>query len=154
MCAQYFLKFINLAVRDASKHSGINIKFFYRLAGIYITRNIQIVTVSTDFITRHCTEYPGIVLRSRTVSAIRLMSHSRSLLFPFLYKTLRGIDNQHIVIVTMLLEHHDEGRDTCAKEDIGRQSDNGIDVVLFNQVTTDFAFPFTIFIGIATEENS
>ncbi len=54
----------------------------------------------------------------------------------------------------MLFEHHDEGRNTCAEEDIGRQSDNGIDVVLLNQVTTYFAFPFAIFIGIATEENS
>ena len=53
----------------------------------------------------------------------------------------------------MLFEHHDEGRNTCAKEDIGRQSDNGIDVILLNKVTTDFAFPFTVFIGIATEEN-
>jgi len=54
----------------------------------------------------------------------------------------------------MLFEHHDEGRDTCTKEDIGRQSDNGIDVVLLNQVATYFAFPFTIFIGITTEENT
>ena len=153
-CVPIFLKFINLAVRDASKHGSINIKFFYRLAGIYITRNIQIITVSTDFITGHCTGISG----NRFAVAYRIgntfdVTFAQLVVFPFFDKTLRSIDNQHIVIVTMLFEHHDESRNTCAKENIGRQSDNGIDVILLNKVATDFAFPFAVFIGIATEEN-
>ena len=109
----------------------------------------------TDFITGHCTGISG----NRFAVAYCIgntfdITFAQLVVFPFLYKTLRGIDNQHVVIVTMLFEHHDESRNTCAEEDIGRQSDNGIDVVLLNQVATYFAFPFTIFIGITTEENT
>ena len=154
-CVPIFLKFVNLTVRNASEYGGIDVELLNRVAGIYITRYIQIVTVLTDFITRHCTGISG----NRFAVAYRIgntfdVTFAQLVVFPFLYKTLRGINNQHIVIATMLFEHHDEGRDTCTKEDIGRQSDNGIDVVLLNQVTTYFAFPFAIFIGIATEENS
>ena len=108
----------------------------------------------TDFITGNCTRVSG----NRLSLAYRIgntfdVTFAQLVVFSFLDKTLRGIDNQHVVIVAMLFEHHDEGRNTCAKEDIGRQSDNGIDVILLNEVTTDFAFPFAVFIGIATEEN-
>ena len=141
-------------MRDASEHGGIDVELLNRITGIYITRDIQIVTVLTDFITGHCTGVSG----NRLSLAYRIgntfdITFAQLVIFSFLNKTLRGIDNQHVVIVTMLFEHHNEGRNTCAEENIGRQSDNGIDVVLLNEVATDFAFSFTIFISIATEEN-
>ena len=153
-CVPIFLKFVNLTVRNASEYGGIDVELLNRVAGIYITRYIQIVTVLTDFITGHYTGISG----NRFAVAYRIgntfnITFAQLVVFSFLDKTFRGIDNQHVVIVTMLFEHHNEGRNTCTKENIGRQSDNGIDVVLLNKVTTDFAFSFTIFISITTEEN-
>lgn len=58
MCPN-ILKFINLAVRNASEHGGIDVELLNRITGIYITRDVQIVTVLTDFITGHCTGISG-----------------------------------------------------------------------------------------------
>ena len=35
---------------------------------------------------------------------------------------------------------NDTGGNTCAVKDIGRQSDNGINIILFNQILPDFTF--------------
>lgn len=58
MCPN-ILKFVNLTVRNASEHGGIDVELLNRITGIYITRDIQIVTVLTDFITGHCTGISG-----------------------------------------------------------------------------------------------
>ena len=48
-----------------------------------------------------------------------------------LLKLLAGIDKENIIVrLTALLHNEDTSRDTCAIEDICRQADNCIDVVL------------------------
>ena len=61
-----------------------------------------------------------------------------------------GINKQNVVILlTAFLEHQDTGRDACAIEYIGRQTDDGIHIVLFlNEETAYYA------LGIATEQHT
>ena len=40
----------------------------------------------------------------------------------------------------MLLEHHHEGRNACAEEDVGWQTDDGVDVVLLDETGADLLF--------------
>ena len=58
-CVPVFLKFVNLIVGDASEYGGIDVELLNRVAGIYITRYVQVVTVLTDFITGNCTGVSG-----------------------------------------------------------------------------------------------
>ena len=37
----------------------------------------------------------------------------------------------------MLLQHHDERRNACAEEDVGWQTDDGIDIVFLYEVGAD-----------------
>ena len=51
--------------------------------------------------------------------------------------SLGGINDQYICIPTDTAQHHDNGGNTCAKEYVGWQSDNGIDIVILHEVRTD-----------------
>ncbi|CAB0686084.1 hypothetical protein FRC0061_00747 [Corynebacterium diphtheriae] len=54
-----------------------------------------------------------------------------------LNKALRGVDEQHVIVVALLLEHHDDCRDTGAVEDVGRQANDGVDVVGLDEIAAD-----------------
>ena len=47
---------------------------------------------------------------------------------------LRCIDKEDIIVLLVLLEHHDTGGDTRTKEQVIRQLDNSIHIVVINQV--------------------
>ena len=68
----------------------------------------------------------------------------------YLFKLFACVDEENIVVLlTAFLEYEDAGGDACAIEDVGRQTDNGIHIVLFlNEETADYA------LGIATEQHS
>lgn len=84
-------------------------------------------------------EYFGISRRLITVSAIRRMSEARSLLrLRFLSISFRGIYNKHpFVILTVFAENHYDGGYLCAKENVGRQTNDGVDVVVLNKRSAD-----------------
>ena len=48
-----------------------------------------------------------------------------------------GVDEQHLVVELGLLQHDDAGRDRGAEEQIGRQLDHRIDIVVVDQVFAD-----------------
>ena len=59
------------------------------------------------------------------------------------HKALGRVNEQHVVAVAALFEHHDDGWDAGAEEDIGRQANDRVDVVLFDQVLSDRLFQTT-----------
>ena len=50
---------------------------------------------------------------------------------------LGRINDENIGVGAFLLQNHDDGWDTGAKENICREADNRINVVLFNEITTN-----------------
>lgn len=67
-----------------------------------------------------------------------------------LLELLAGIDEEDVVIVlAALLHYQDTGRDACAVKDVGRQTDDCVNVVLLlNEELTDFA------LGCSAEQNA
>ncbi|MNC29020.1 hypothetical protein D3C75_772530 [compost metagenome] len=56
------------------------------------------------------------------------------------HEQARGVDEQSGVVAFRLLQHDDAGRDGGAEEQIRRQLDNGIDVVIVDQVLANLGF--------------
>ncbi|MDT4859516.1 hypothetical protein FQZ97_940270 [compost metagenome] len=56
------------------------------------------------------------------------------------HEQARGVDKQRGVVALRLLQHDDAGRDGGAEEQIRRQLDNGIDVVVVDQVLANLGF--------------
>ena len=52
----------------------------------------------------------------------------------------------------MLLQHHNECRNTSAKEDIGRQTNDSVDVVLLYEVLTNLPLAINIFFWITSKK--
>ena len=49
----------------------------------------------------------------------------------------RGVDEQDLVVGLRLLEHDDAGRDRRAEEQVRRELDDGVDVVVVDEVLAD-----------------
>ena len=53
---------------------------------------------------------------------------------------LGGVDDQHVGVRPPFLQDHDDGRDAGSEEDVGGKPDDGVDVVLLDEVLPDFPF--------------
>ena len=60
--------------------------------------------------------------------------------FAYLDEILGSVNHQHVVTFALLAQNHDDGGNAGAEKDIGRQPDNGINMIVFNQIFTDFLF--------------
>ena len=124
---------------------------FFFLESIYITRNVEIIVVLSYFL--QCGKMTVLFyFLALTIGVNNLLDMLRTelVLCLDLLKLLAGINKQDVVILlTAFLEHQDTGRDACAIEDVGRQTDDGIHIVLFlNEETADYT------LGIATEQHA
>ena len=54
----------------------------------------------------------------------------------------------------MLLQDHNQRRNTCSKKDVSRQPDNGIYIIGLNKIPANFPFSFAICVHISTEKYS
>ena len=129
----------------------MDVNRFFFLKSINVTRNVEVVVVLGYLL--QCGEMTVLFyLLALTIGINNLLDMLRTeLVLGFdLFKLLAGINEQNIVILlTAFLEHQDTGRDACAIEYIGRQTDDGIHIVLLlNEETADYA------LGIATEQHS
>ena len=52
----------------------------------------------------------------------------------------------------MLLQHHNQRRDARAEEDVGRQSDDAVNLVLLNQFLANLSF--AVILRVATEQHT
>ena len=50
---------------------------------------------------------------------------------------LGGVDDQYIGIGPLLAQHHNDGGNASAEEDIGRETNDRINIVFLNQVAAD-----------------
>ena len=146
-------KTVYLTLRNTSKHGSINVILFRCFRRIYITRNVQIVAILANLVTAHHAREAlnGFAVANAVGNATHIAG-TELIALAILHKALAGIDNQHVVVVTMLFEHHDKRRNTRAKEDVSRQTNNCINVIALNQVATNLTFTIGIFQCIATEK--
>ena len=93
------------------------------------SRNVQVLVIVYDLL--HCRAPRVAVL----ISPILVRLHDSrdvglgKLVLPLAFREmLRGIDEEHVVRLLALLKHEDADRDARRVEEIGGQTDDGVDV--------------------------
>ena len=142
-CLPILMKVGNLAVRNTTEHGRVNIVFHrcflhWCFAGIDIAWDIEVVFVTTNLIPAYLSRI-SLYRLSLTISIGNLLhvTCTEFVLFAILHETFAGIDDEHTFAATVLLQNHDECRNAGTKEDVGRKTDDGIDIVLLNEVGTN-----------------
>ena len=132
------LQGVNFCVGNASKHGGVDVVMFCRLAGIDIAGDVEVVAIAAYFLTAHLFgEARDVLAVAHGVGNLLDVAGTKTVLLAVFHESLVGIDDEHIVLLTMLLQHHDERRNACAEEDVGWKTDDGIDIVFLYEVGAD-----------------
>ena len=129
----------------------MNVDRLFFLESINVTRNIEIVVVFCHLL--QCGKMAVLFyFLALTISIYNFLDVLRTefVLGLYLFKLLACINEQDVVILfTAFLKHQNTSRNACAIEDVGRESDDGIHIVLLlNEKTTDYA------LGITTEQHT
>ena len=106
-----------------------------------VAGNIEIVVFLLDLLHLHPPGVAGLYL-TRLVGLDDLVDMlGLELVLPFSFlKVLGGVDEENIVRLFALLEHQDTHGNTGGVEEVGRQSDDGVDVAVFEQLGPDALF--------------
>ena len=132
------LQGVNFCVGNASKHGGVDVVMFCRLAGIDIAGDVEVVAIAAYFLTAHLFgEARDVLAVAHGVGSLLDVAGTKTVLLAVFHESLAGIDDEHIVLLTMLLQHHNERRNACAEEDVGWKTDDGIDIVFLYEVGAD-----------------
>ena len=132
---------IDFGIRNTAKHGGVDVERLGCLARIHVAWNVEVVAVLSYLLTAHLAgEARNILAVAHGVGYLLDVAGTELVLLAFLDKSLACVDDEHVVIITMLLEHHHEGRNACAEEDVGWQTDDGVDVVLLDETGADLLF--------------
>ena len=149
-----FLEGVQFICRNAAEHRGVDIPVLRFFGGIDVTRNVEVVVVIADFLTGyHLREVFNRLTGRYRIHNLLDIAGPKLIALPFFLKSLRGINDQHVVISPILSQNHDDCRNAGAKENIGRKPNDRIDVVLVDQILSDRAL-FTAAEQHAVRENN
>ena len=116
-------------------HNSMDVNRFFFLKSINVTRNVEVVVVLGYLL--QCGEMTVLFyLLALTIGINNLLDMLRTeLVLGFdLFKLLASINEENVVILlTAFFEYQDTGRDACAIEDVGRQTDDGIHISFSSQ---------------------
>ena len=127
------------------------ISHFLLVEGIHITRDIQVVVVLLDLAPLGGAAELGDALPFPVGADDALdVLGAELVLIAHLFKALTGVDEDDVVgILSLLFQHQNAGGDAGAVEDVGREADDGIEVIaIFDEVAADVP------LGTATEEHA
>ena len=145
---------VYLTIRDCAVHGGIEVPSLCGIGRIDITRDIEIIAVRTYlFAADAACVLVGVLTRLVGIDNTANIGGTQFVLLARLDEAFAGIDKEDIVAVTFLAEHHNDCGDTCAEEDVCGQTDDGVDMVVLNEVLTDHTF-YLVFGRVATEEDT
>ncbi len=114
------------------------------LAGVlllHIRGDRNVVVVGADLIVRHqLGDVFVVVARNKPVQDELLVLRHQLVLVADAPELLGAVDEQDRVVRFRLLQDNDAGGDGGAEEEVGRELDDGVDVVVVDKVLADLAF--------------
>ena len=147
-------------VRDAPEHSGVDIPCFWSIGGINVAGDIQVVAIAPDFLFGN---QPGKLFDLLGTGGNRIHNPLDIGCHQFiglanLGKALGSVNKQNIRFFALLAQRHNDSRNTCAKENVGRQANNRLNVVVLNQIAANLAFALALAIWptqrVTTEQDA
>ena len=135
------MQLLKLPLRNAAEHGGEDIPALRLLRGIHIAGDIQVVVVAADGVPLHPLREPGDAFPGHDgVHDSFDVAGPQGVVLAGLGKPPGGVHDQDIRVAALLPQHHNHGGDAGSVEDVGGEADDGVDVVLFNQIPADFSF--------------
>lgn len=146
---------VDFALGDAAKHGAVDVVMLDGVAAVNVARNIEVVFVAADFVATHFARIAHLC----TTFAIGVgdfldVAGTEAVLLALLDKTLAGIDDENALITAVFLQDHDERGDARSEEDVGRQADDGVDVVFLNELGANLSFSLSIFTLVGRQESA
>ena len=141
-CCPVGRQVLQFGLGNAAKHRSVNIPALSLFRGIHIPGDVQVVIVLNDLRTGYSACELFDFLRAFLVSIHNAfdVAGTQLIVFAVLLKALRRINNQNVRILFILPQHHDDGGNACAEENIGGQTDDCINVVVVNQIFANCTF--------------
>jgi hypothetical protein len=116
---------------------SFDVMLYLRIPGVDVARDIQVVIILLDFAPSHHTA----VVRDRLLrlpsiyNALDILL-ARAVLSSILHIAILCVDEEDtlMAILTLLIDDNNGGRNSCPKEDIGRQPDKTFNITLLDDV--------------------
>ena len=147
-------------VRDTPKHGSVDIPCFRGFRGINVAGNIQVIAIAPDFLFGN---QSGELFNTLGTGSNRIhnsldVGRHQLIGLANLGKSLGSVNKQNIGFLALLAQHHNDSGNACAKENVSGQTNNRLNVVVLNQISTNLAFAFTLTIRptqrVTTEQNA
>ena len=141
-CCPVGRQVLQFGLGNAAKHRSVNVPALSLFGRVHIAGNVQVVIVLNDLRTGYSACELFDFLRAFLVSIHNAfdVAGTQLIVFAVLLKALRRINNQNVRILFILPQHHDDGGNACAEENIGGQTDDCINVVVVNQIFANCTF--------------
>ena len=132
---------IDILLGNATKHGGIHVPTFGTFRGIHISGNIEVVIVLPNLINAHQTaELIDITIPRHRIHDAFDIARTQLVVLAFLGEVFGSVHDEHMIVVAMFAQHHHDGGDAGAEEDVRGQADDGLNVVFLHQVPANSAF--------------
>ena len=116
---------------------GFDIMLYLGVSGLDVARDIQVVIIPLNFApSHHTTVVRDRLLRLPSIDNALDVLLAQAILSSILHIAILCVDEEDALtaIFTLLIDDNNGGRNSCPKEDIGRQSDNTFYITLLDDV--------------------
>ena len=131
---------VDLGLRHAAEHGGVHVPAFGGRARVHIARDVEVIVVGTDLVDgNQAAELVDGRVRCHGVNDTLDVTCPQLVVLALFHEVLGGVHHQDVARLALLAEHHDNGRDTGAEEDIGRKSNDCLNMAVLHQVLANGA---------------
>ena len=132
---------VDLGLRNAAEHGGIHVPAFGGRARVHIARDVEVIVVGADLVDgNQAAELVDGRVRCHSVDDTLDVACPQLVVLAFFHEVLGSVHHQDVARLALLAQHHDDGGDARAEEDVGRKTYDGLDMAVLHQVFSDGAF--------------
>ena len=142
---------VDVGGRKTAVQMRLDVLLYLAVHRLYVARDVQVEVVPFYLVPfHHAAIVDNGLLTLPGIHDTLDVLFTQAVLRSVLGKTILGIDVENALadVLVLLVDDDDGRRDACAKEDIWRQTDDALNVVLFHDVLAD------VVLGISTKQHA
>ena len=127
------LERVDLDLRHAAEHGSVHVPVFGGRARVHIARDVEVIVVGADLVDGdQATELVDGRVRCHGVDDTLDVACSQLVVLTLFHKVLGGVHHQDVTRLTLLAQHHDDGRNARTEEDVGRKPDDCLNMAVLH----------------------